>query len=184
MSKGYKFDLKYSQLAIIDAYKNGYRVVNGNVFKNGNPVKTKTNNDGYISIYYLYNHKPFAILVSRIVAYQKYKLALFKPKIQVRHLDGNCTNNLESNIAIGTSSVNNYDKSPEIRKKSAEIARSYRGSYNYAQVYTLHMEGKSVLEIMNITGIKWRGTVNVILNKVKNRLAVTELTNIKSSYSS
>jgi HNH endonuclease len=45
----------------------------------------------------------------------------------VRHLDGNTLNLQRSNLALGTHSENNLDKSPEVRKNAAVKARASQG---------------------------------------------------------
>lgn len=158
-------ELTNSQLAIIDAYNKGYRLIDG-VFYCGSVVKkVRKNINGYLLFSYRYNSRSFSLLVSRLVAYEKFKLKMFEPGILVRHLDGKPLNNSSDNIAIGTYHDNQMDKSPEVRRRCIMIAHSHRGSYDYLLVKNLWESGKSRSEIMKLTGIKTRDTINNIINK-------------------
>lgn len=102
--------LKDSQMAVVEAYKLGYDVVDGVVCLNGTPCKTRINKDGYLIISIRYNHRPFSVFVHRVVAYKKYKEQVFGQCLQVRHLDGIPNNNMAHNIALGTAKDNSDDK--------------------------------------------------------------------------
>lgn len=88
----------------------------------GREVNGYPNKDGYIRATIRYKGKAITYLVHRLAAYQKYGRRLFEPGIQVRHLDGDSSNYSLSNIAIGTASENQLDKTPLARHRSARAA--------------------------------------------------------------
>lgn len=57
--------------------------------------------------------------VHQLAAYQKFGDAAFDGSIQVRHLNGDSTDNSLANIAIGTPSENAFDRPPAERKRMA-----------------------------------------------------------------
>jgi len=60
--------------------------------------------------------------VHRLVAYHKYGDKLFSPGMEVRHIDGNKTNNSWDNIVLGTHFNNAMDVPLELRIKYATHA--------------------------------------------------------------
>jgi hypothetical protein len=69
----------------------------------------------------------YSITVHKIIGYKLWGRKAFEPGIHVRHLDGNTLNNREPNLALGTPSENERDKHPEVRKRSATLARQAQG---------------------------------------------------------
>ena len=165
--------LSKSAKAIKQAVKKGYKIIDGNVFYKGQEVKKRINSSGYYSFSIrCFNKERFVISIHRLMAYQKFGNKIFKKGIQVRHLDSNPLNNLDSNIAIGTPSQNNMDKPEKVRKDSAIKATSFIKTHNHADIIRLHNAGKSYKEIMALTNIKSKGTISFIINnsqeKIKN----------------
>jgi hypothetical protein len=114
---------------LLYAVKRGYYVDSaGAVFGPRGRRKLNINSKGYP--YFSVKHPNRGVRsveVHRLVAYQKFGVAIFDPILQVRHLDGDPTNNEEGNIDIGTSSDNQMDKLPEVRKEvSLTAARRKR----------------------------------------------------------
>lgn len=159
-----EINLTNSQLALIDAYDKGYRVRDG-VLYGGIKSRVRKNVQGYLLFSYRWNSKSFSLLVSRLAAYQKFKSEMFKTGIQVRHLDGNPLNNSYENIVIGTVSENQMDKPKEVRMRCIMTAHNHRGTYDYVLVKDLWESGKNKSDIMKVTGIKTRDTINNIINK-------------------
>lgn len=117
-----------------------------------------------------YEKRRSTVQVSRLVAYKKYGNAMFAEGIVVRHLDGDSTNNLPENIAIGSQSQNMMDRPEEERIKSAKTASSYLRKFTDA-------EENEIVDYHNFTGsysmtmrkfeISSKGTLWYILNKSK-----------------
>lgn len=158
-------NLSKKNQAIIVAKEKGYTVKDGDVFSKNKKLKLALNEDGYYLFGIRYKGIKYTIQVSRFVAYQKFGAKLFEQGIQVRHLDSNSKNNLESNIAIGTASQNAMDKPAEIRKSMAIHASSFSKKHNHEDILRLHKEGKSYKQIMEILGTKSKGTISFIINK-------------------
>ena len=62
------------------------------------------------------------------MAYQKYGDRIFEEEIEVRHLDGNSTNNSISNIEIGTKSDNETDRKKNIQSYTSSILKRRKHS--------------------------------------------------------
>lgn len=76
----------------------------------------------------------------RLVAYSKFGDEMFRPGIEVRHLDGNVQNNSFENISIGTKSENSLDKLPSVRLKAARAAAKKRRKLTHSEVISLRKE--------------------------------------------
>lgn len=76
--------------------------------------------------YSVHAHKFFAYLI--------WGRAAFSPNVEVRHLDGNPSNNRRDNLALGTSSQNQMDKTPEARRSAAVAARAAQGRHGSARL--------------------------------------------------
>jgi len=128
---------------LLDAYAKGYRVVDGNVFTPGGRQLTlrvqRTRGRGYLDFSArLYSRAvskhSHHICVHQLVAYQKFGDAVFEPGIVVRHLDGDCRNNLPDNIALGTDHDNYMDRPPEDRMQHACIAATHKRKFSDEQM--------------------------------------------------
>jgi len=114
-----------------EAFKKGYRVTrDGEVIglkKSSLSLVMGAKGYWYITVYIkgAVGQKRKNLDVHRLVAYQKYGDRLLHPGIEVRHLDGNKTNNSWDNIAIGTHSENLMDVSPKQRiERAVKAGRS------------------------------------------------------------
>jgi len=63
------------------------------------------------------------VYVHRLIAYAKYGEKLFKDNIEVRHLDGDRSNNRSSNIRLGSRSQNMFDI-PEFKRGKAGLNKA------------------------------------------------------------
>lgn len=123
-----------SNRALLRAWEIGYRVDSaGNVVSpyTGQLRKQQTRTDrrsGYRRVRFSVHHEgeKFPVEVHRLAAFQKFGEKLFESGIVVRHLDGDSTNNRPDNIAIGTPSDNEMDRSKEERVARARHAASFR----------------------------------------------------------
>ena len=97
------------------------------------------------------------IRTHRLQAYQKYGDKIYEKGIEVRHLDGNPSNNHIDNIAIGSHSDNMMDKAKEVRVRVAQQANL---KYDRDEVRAFHAEGNSYKKIMEKFGISSKGTVS------------------------
>lgn len=114
----------------------------------------------------------------RLVAYQKYGKEIFKKGIEVRHRDGNPSNNTENNILLGTPSENSMDKTQETRNRIALNATSFIKVHDHEQIIKRREEGATYKELMEQFGISSKNGINYIINKsqaAKKHLPVAQL---------
>lgn len=113
-----------SNKAIVLAHQQGYRVNDDGTVTSftGKKRKLCRRPTGYDYFYLRVNGKTGCVAVHRLMAFQKYGDALFESGIEVRHLDGNPSNNSPDNIAIGTKSQNMMDRPIHVRKRLSLIA--------------------------------------------------------------
>ena len=153
---------------LIEAYRRGYRVINGDVINwKGNKLKLSKTTNGYFIFNLNLERKPRNIKVHRLVAYQKYGDKIFEEGIQVRHLDNNSENNLDENIGIGTPSQNMQDCPEEDRIERAKNASSHIRKFSNAEVEEIrrtHAGIRSYKQVMEIFDISSKGTLHHILN--------------------
>ncbi len=123
------------QKILIDAYNSGWRVKGKKLYDGNNNEKTTyVNKNGYVSHHIYLNGYNTNLEIHRLVAYQKYGDEIFKIGIEVRHIDGDRTNFMESNIIIGTHQDNMLDIPSNIRLNSAMIATKYIRRFNDLEV--------------------------------------------------
>lgn len=152
--------------AVVEAYKKGYRVINGKVFYKNREVAIRVKKSGYYGFCIRMKSKErYVISVHRLVGYQKFGKKIFKKHFQIRHLDSNCLNNNDNNIGIGNSSDNNLDKHPDKRRNAAIIASSYSKKHNHEEIIKMHNNGLTYKQIMEKLNIKSKGTISFIINK-------------------
>ena len=110
--------------AVVIAYTKGYRVLDNGVVKSHMGTLRKTiNHGGYEKVNVdIGNSKKFPVPVHKLQAYQKFGEEVFHEDVQVRHLDGDSTNNESDNISIGSASDNAMDKPESLRKSQARRA--------------------------------------------------------------
>lgn len=158
--------LSQSDAIIVEAVRQGYSVINGDVFHGENKVKTSATKFGHLRFTIrISKEKTRSILVHRLVAYQKFGDKIFDKYLQVRHLDSNSKNNLEENVGIGSASQNMMDKNPALRLKQSLIATSYVRKHSHSEIISMHKMGMSYKQIMEKTGIKSKGTISFIIKQ-------------------
>jgi len=122
------------------AYKQGYRIdEQGNAIGlRGLPLIPVLDHSGYPKFTLRYNKvKTTSIHYHRLAAYQKYGDLIYNKDIEVRHLDSNKENASLFNIAIGSRSENQMDKSEETRKRCAKQAANVLKSLSDGEVRQL-----------------------------------------------
>jgi hypothetical protein len=142
------------------AIAKGYRVADGKVYGPTGQINPSPDSKGYLRFNVQRNGKSATCWVHRLVAFQKFGEAIHAPGIDVRHLDGDHTNNADSNIAIGSRSENlrdtpaparsrravrmNETKHGELRKRIAESLAAGNGVRKTARLL-----GCAVSTVMN-----------------------------------
>lgn len=147
------------------------KVVNGEVYYNGKKRKLRycklVGNYTRVTVNIYSDGVSRPIFVSRLVAYIKYGDKIFEKGIQVRHLDGDSTNNDSNNIAIGTQSENMMDKPEEERIRLAHNALKYYRKFNDKQLQNIrefYRETRSYKQTMEKFNIVSKGTLNYIIH--------------------
>ena len=158
--------LSVSAQATIIAFEKGYRSDGYKVVSpSGETLKLREESGGYPCFGIRDKKRTFPVKVHRLIAFQKYGIRMFRKGIEVRHLNGNQKDFSLNNIAIGTSSDNARDKSPEERLRVALIATSFAKKHNHENVLDLYRSGKTYEQIMKETGISSKGTIHFIVKK-------------------
>lgn len=105
---------------VILMYDKGYRIISdGNLVNpSGKIIHGGKNSKGYFT----YKYKRMGLPLHRLAAYQKFGIKALQQPVEVRHLDGDSTNNTLENIAIGNHSENMNDINEKIRKKNGKNA--------------------------------------------------------------
>lgn len=151
----------------------GYSVDrSGNILnKKGKTLKTSISSKGYVSFNIRVEGKsPTRSFLHRLQAYQKFGDKIFEEGIVVRHLDGNPLNNSWDNIAIGSPSDNQMDRSEKCRKNFATIAsRKMQGNIRTYEerclIYENLKNGVPYNEIMKNHNVSSKGTLSFMKNK-------------------
>jgi hypothetical protein len=146
------------------AHKRGYTVVNGEVISpSGHKMKLYKNKRANTFKIMNEERKTFNLAVSTYIGYLKFGDEMFKDGSCVYHADGDRDNNSFDNIKLGELKNVGFYKKPEVRKQSAIIASSKVKKHDHNQIIALYNEGKSYKQIMEITGIKSKGTLSFII---------------------
>jgi hypothetical protein len=152
--------------AIIIAYDKGYRVDSeGNVYGSTNKKVNPWLDNGYFAFSVNVDGESIKVRVHRLLAYQLFKDKIFEEDIQVRHLDGNSTNNTPSNLAIGSASDNSFDRPKAQRIDSALNAASYKIKYDWDKIREDSLKGMSYKDLMKKYKITSKGTLSYHLNQ-------------------
>lgn len=154
------------------AYARGYRVsVDGKIKGiNGHFLSPRLVRGYYdVCIRDIGNHcHQCHLYIHRLQAYQKYGDDIYTPGIQVRHLNGDSQDNSFDNIAIGTSRDNQGDKTPDTRRRAAQIAASNNPQryplWLIQEIRSYRSEGATYRQIMERFKISSKGTVSYICN--------------------
>lgn len=152
--------------SLLDAHRKGYRVTDdGRVISpRGKERKLSVKpNEGYPRFRHIKNGSP--VMVHRLQAFQKFGYAMFAQGIEVRHLDGNSSNNRAENIAIGTKSDNAMDKPADVRLKAALAATRCWQKHSHSDVVAYLNDGHSYKAAMAKFGIKSKGTLSFIARR-------------------
>lgn len=150
---------------MLRAYACGYRITEGGDLAGpcGQIINGGENRSGYR--WFRVRNTDSPIRFHRLQAFQKYGELMFAPGIQVRHLNGNKTDNRPENIAIGTAQENAMDKPAEVRRRAALIATTAAMRHDHSAVVAYLNEGHSYTQTMQRFGIKSKGTISFIARK-------------------
>lgn len=161
--------------ALLSAYQRGYRVNDEGVLlkPSGDPAYTLkakgTMGKGYLRSGCLHvpGHKRnLYFFVHRLAAYQWFGEVIFRPGIQVRHLNGDSFDNRRENIAIGSQSENMQDIPHNVRVALGKNAAKHLRALSQKEAQNLideHKNGASYSTLMAKYGIA-KGTVSHIVN--------------------
>jgi HNH endonuclease len=132
---------------LLEAVRRGYRVdTEGNAFGPTGRKLSRRVGSGYYAIGLKVEGRPMNVELHRIAAFQLYGEAVFAEGIEVRHLDGNCSNNAATNLVLGTPSQNSMDRSPEQRRAMAEHASLRRRRLTDAEENALCEDRRAGME--------------------------------------
>ena len=132
---------RIKNVAIKEAHEKGYKVLdNGDVLSPKGKIRKLHLIHGYYHFTIKYKQKYVIIPVHMLMAYQKFGIKIFRHKYEVRHLNGVSTDNSLENIAIGTSSDNERDKSPEYLKRHTDKMNKPRRKLSDGQVREIRMD--------------------------------------------
>lgn len=148
------------------AVQKGYKVDrNGVVFSPfiSQPRKPYRDKHGYLRFSVMDGKTSRCCPVHRLQAYQKFGDKIYEDGIEVRHLDGNPSNNSWDNIEIGTHSDNMMDRPKEVR---ARLAGNANRKYDAEAVRAFYAATRSYKRTMAEFGIPSKGTLNYILRSV------------------
>lgn len=120
----------------------------------------------------------------KFAAYSLYGFAALEKGVNVRHLDGNVLNLSKENLLLGTSQENQFDKSQNVRKNAAVLARKSQGIRPVTCNVSDELAEKILKEYLLIKGnLKRakRGTICSLMSKYN--LPRTTVTPICTGYS-
>lgn len=161
--------MNQAQIALICAYRKGYRVKNNIVYgiRKKEPLKLSCSQSGYLFFNLKISTKTHKVFLHRLVAYEKYQEKLFEVGIVVRHLNGNSKDNSFDNICIGTQTENMLDRCSKQRLNHAIKASSCIRKYTKDQINQIkndHSNGLGYKALMEKFNISSKGTLHYILN--------------------
>lgn len=111
-----------NQKAIVCADNKGYEVKeDGTVISHRNNIISQgTNTNGYPYFSIKMDGERVTVQTHQLLAYQKFGKELFEEGIEVRHLNGDKTDNRWENIDIGTHSENMMDQPKHVRARKSK----------------------------------------------------------------
>lgn len=138
--------------------------------KKGKTISKTIN--GYISCYPTINGKRKTVAAHRFQAYMKYGDSMFRPNIEVRHLNENKLDNSWGNIDIGTHSENMMDRPKYLRKEYSALGNStshLRRKYDYNEVKQIYLKEKSYKKVAELYGTSKSTIYHIIKSFDNNR---------------
>ena len=166
-----KENLSKRNAAVITAYENGYRIIDGIIYNpKGHPVAGSYKYPFHYHEFGLkYGKKSVGVMVHKLVAYQKFGSAMFEPGIVVRHLNGNSLDNSKDNIEIGTALQNTMDRSPQSRRehaiKASAHVRKFKDENLLREFLTDRANGVTYSKLIQKYNLS-KSTISYLLNKV------------------
>ena len=148
------------------AKEKGYFVTKGGecFSPNGNKLGKSKNKEGYRQFAIRFNGTPRKLNIHRLQAYQKYGENIFKEGVEVRHLNGDKSDNSFENICIGSHKENMMDIPKEKRLSISLHATYFWRKHNREEIKKFHNKNKSYRETKEKFGISSSGTLHFILN--------------------
>jgi len=154
---------------LLFAIRKGYRVLpDGSVVAPSGKLRKTGNKNGYRSFCVNADGEYGYVLVHRLLAWQKYGDRIFEAGIEVRHKDGDPSNNNWDNILIGTHSQNMMDVPEQQRLEKAAKAAKARRKLTEAQAAQLRQDresGMTYKQLMAKYGISKAGVSYVVNGK-------------------
>jgi hypothetical protein len=148
-------------LAIKDALANGYRVDTERgliIGLKGRPLTIACRGSQvYPSVPLVTPNMPrrfYSVPAHKVIAYAIWGDAAFAVGVEVRHLKSDRCDIRGSNLALGTSSQNQLDKAPEVRRRAAVLARRAQGPVALNRKLTF----AEAEEIRRLVAVGGRGT--------------------------
>lgn len=111
------------------AYEKGYRALDDGTVMGPRGVRAlrrRSRLTRYLVFTFRSGHETRSVFVHQLVAYEKYGDRAFLETVQVRHLDGDYTNNSYGNVAIGSPSENWFDVVAAKRQERGRFAAAFR----------------------------------------------------------
>jgi len=155
--------------AVIYAKKIGMRVEpDGTVIgARGKPLSPCANKLGYKRVSVCHEEAGrITFGVHSLMAFQKYGDRVFDENVQIRHLNGDSGDNSWDNIALGTPSENQMDKSPEDRVRIARGAAKKKRRYSNSEIKAMRL-GKKKGESLRVLAARYgtsKGHMSDIVN--------------------
>ena len=140
----------------------------------GNAITGAVQRGGYLTTGFSVDGVRKNIRFHQLQAYEKYGDKIFEEGIQVRHLNGDPSDNSWDNIAIGNQSDNRMDISEEIRMISSLIATSHVRRKDWDVIDKDRESGMSYGELQDKYGIS-KGTLSYRYSKTGKRTRKTDL---------
>jgi hypothetical protein len=156
---------------VYETASRGYRVLpNGDLVNClGRRMSSWKDNNGYMRFTVRYGgpgvRKTKSVRIHRLHAYQLFGDQIFNKGMCVRHLDGDATNNAESNLAIGTHSDNMMDIPKQLRMERAKYASTFVTKFDHRGVVEFYVDNgwKATLEHFSMS----KGNLSYILKKFR-----------------
>lgn len=122
--------------AIIIADERGYKVLDdGSVLSPfGRILKPRTDTEGYLRFNIKDDGEWYHVMVHKLAAFQRFGAIALSEEYEVRHEDGNRTNNRKDNVLYGTHSDNMMDVDACIRMHHAYGAAQHLRKLTVKQV--------------------------------------------------